>query len=224
MVPGHPAGVFHRQLQAPLIAENGFVLRPMVLKGPVNVLQPGAEEQIEEKNHQLQHTLQQVPQPHGGVGKEIQQGGGGQRREDDKQGNGKGNAHHHGKTDDPLHQPLAAKVLFQPGFKLGGRLLLLLVRVKFRRPHQGLHPFHQGGQKVYHPPEEGKPQNGIAVLDELQGLLLDLQFSLLVAHHNGLFFRPPHEDSLNERLPADGGAKRALLGQRAVVFLFHSIS
>ena len=49
MVPGHIPHVLHRQRQAPLVAEDGLVLRPVVLEDPVDILQPGAEEEVEEK-------------------------------------------------------------------------------------------------------------------------------------------------------------------------------
>ena len=49
VMPGHGPGVFHGQGQAPLVAEDGLVLRPVVLEGPVDILQPGAEDQIDEE-------------------------------------------------------------------------------------------------------------------------------------------------------------------------------
>ena len=47
MVPGLNADVLHRQGQPRLVAEDGLVLRPVVLEHPVDVLLLGAEDQIQ---------------------------------------------------------------------------------------------------------------------------------------------------------------------------------
>ena len=53
VVPGLLAHVLHREGQAGLIAEDGLMLRPVVLKDPVDILHPGAQGQIPHKNGQL---------------------------------------------------------------------------------------------------------------------------------------------------------------------------
>ena len=200
------------------------MLRPVVLEGAVNVFEPGAEVEVTEEDHQLHHALQQVPQPHGGIREEVEQAGGEQGGQDDEQRNGEGDPRRHGNADDPLHKPFAAEALFQPLLELGGGLLLLVVRIELRRPHEGLHPLHQGGQEVDHPADERDAQDGVPVLDELEFLFLDLQLPLLVAHHDGLLLRPPHEDALNECLAANGGAEGAVLRRFTVFLGFHSHS
>ena len=117
MVPGLDADILHRQGEARLIAEDGLVLRPVVLEDPVDVLQPGAEEEVEEEDDDLQEALHHVPAPEGEVREEVQhparQEGGQHQEEED------GHAHpqHHGEAHDGALQLLAGEVLLQPQVK-----------------------------------------------------------------------------------------------------------
>src|SRR5699024_3237970 len=107
-----------------------------------------------------------------------------------------------------------AQLLVQPLLELGGLLRRqVLLRVEVRGEHQGLHPPVHAVQEGDAAPDQGKPQDRVAVPDQLQLLLLDHQ-SLGASDHNGLLLRAPHEDALNQRLSADGGA------EGAAVFLF----
>ena len=72
MMPGLNTDVFHRQRQSRLIAEDTFMLRPVVLKHPVNILLLGADDQIDQKDQNLQDTLHQVSPPHGEVREKVQ--------------------------------------------------------------------------------------------------------------------------------------------------------
>ena len=82
----------------------------------------------------------------------------------------------------------------------------LLLGEEVRRVHQRLHAADHGVHKGHSAAQHGQTENGIAVADELQ--LLDLlDQPLLGADDDGLLFRSAHEDALNERLTADGGAE-----------------
>ena len=223
MVPGHFPGVLHGELQTPLVAEDGLMLGPVVLEGPVDVLHFRTEVQIQEEYDELHHTLQQVPQPHGGFREEVQQARGGQGGQNDEEEEGQAHAQDHRHGQDPLHEGLAAELGFDPLFELGG--FFLLFRVELRRPHEGLHAVDQGADEGEHAPDEGQTQGRVLVLDELQFILLDLQTTLLVADHDGLLLRAAHHDALDEGLSTDGGAESAAVVLcAAVVFVFHSVS
>ena len=206
MVPGLLADVFHRQGQALFIAEDGLVLRPVVLKHPLDVLLPGAKHEIDQENEDLQNTLHQIPAPQGKIREKVQNAAGQKRGQNEKQAHGQAHAQKHGKAHQQCFQLLAADFFLQPLFKLG-RLAHLVLRVKVRRIHQGLDPLDHGVQKIHRAPDEGPAQNGVPLLDEVQLLHLFHQVSLLVPHHDGLLFRPPHENAFNEGLSADAGAE-----------------
>ena len=209
VVPGLLAHVLHREGQAGLIAEDGLVLRPVVLKDPVDVLHPGAQGQIPHENGQLQQALRHVPHQHG-VGhqgdRRPQQGG-----QQEKQADGHADAQDHRQGDHQRGHLLAAQPLLQPQLELGGllRLRLLVLGVELRREHEGLDPLHHGGAEGHHTPDQGQAQNRVAVLDEFQLALLDGQLAVRLAHHDGLLFGAAHHDALNEGLPAAHGLESA---------------
>ena len=172
MVPGHGAGVLYGEVQAALIAEDGLVLRAVVLKGPVDVFHFGAEIEVEEEDDELHHALQQVPHPHGGVGEKVEQGGGGQGGQDDEQGHGKDQACQHGHAGDPVGQGLFAKAGLDPGLKLAFGFFLVF-GVKLRRPGQGLDAHDQGADEADDPAEKGDAQDGVVFFGERAGLFLN---------------------------------------------------
>ena len=219
MVPGLDADIFHRQRQSRLVAEDGFMLRAMVLEYPVDILLFGAEDQIGHEHHDFQQPLHHIPPPQGEAGEEMEDSASQQRRQHQKQENGHSHPQQHRKGYNGLFQLFTAEVLFQPLFKFGG-LAHLLVRVKVRRIHQRLHAADHGRQKIDGSPDQGNSQNGVAVLDELQLLHLFHHLAVLVPDDDGLLFRPPHQNALNKRLPADAGAERAvgMLCHRLVPF------
>ena len=208
MVPGLDADVLHCQRQTCLVAENGLMLRPMILEHPVNVLLLGAEDQIRQKDRDFQKALHHVPAPQGKAGEKVKDPAGKQRRQHQKEENGHSHAQQHGQTHDSLFQLFAAEVFFQPLFKFGG-LAFFLLRVKVRGVHQGLHAADHRRQKIYGAPDQGNAQNGVTVLDELQLLHLFHQLTVLVPDHDGLLFRPAHQNAFDQRLSADTGAEGA---------------
>ena len=63
VVPGLDAGVFHRQRQARLIAEDGLMLRPVIAEHLAHVLLPGAEDQVPQEDGDLHRPLDEVVDP-----------------------------------------------------------------------------------------------------------------------------------------------------------------
>ena len=209
MVPGLDADVFHRQGQARLIAENGLMLRAVVLEHPVNVLLLGAEDQVRQENDDFQQALHHVPAPQGKAGEKVENAAGQQCGQHQEQEDGQPHPQQHREGHNGLFQLLTAEVSFQPLLKFGG-LAHLFVRIEVRRVHQGLHAADHGRQEIDGAPDQGHPQDGVAVLDELQFLYLFHQPAVLIPDHNGLLFRSPHQNTLNKRLPADAGAEGAV--------------
>ena len=191
MVPGLDPDVFHRQGQARLIAEDGLVLRPVVLEDPVDVLLPGAENQVGHEDEHLQKPLHQIPPPEGEAGEEMQDAPGEQGGQDHEEKDGHAHPQHHRQGHHGAFQLFAGEVLFQPQLEFGG-LRRLLLGVEVGGVHQGLHAADHGIQEVHRAPDQGDAQNGIAVPDEAQGLHLFHQLPLLVPDHNGLLLRAPH--------------------------------
>ena len=221
MVPGLDADVLHCQRQTRLVAENGLMLRPVILENPVNVLLLGAEDQIRQENHDFQKALHHVPAPQGEAGEKVKDPAGKQRGQHQKEKNGHPHAQQHGEGHDSFFQLFAAEVPFQPLFKFGG-LAFFLLRVKVRGVHQGLHAADHRRQKIYGTPDQGNAQNGVTVLDELQLLHLFHQLTVLVPDHDGLLFRPAHQNAFDQRLSADTGAEGAagMFRHRLVPFCF----
>ena len=60
MMLGLDAGVFHRQGQARLIAENGLVFGTVVAEYPAHILLLGAEDQIGQKDGHLDDALNEI--------------------------------------------------------------------------------------------------------------------------------------------------------------------
>ena len=191
MVPGLDPDVFHRQRQARLIAENGLVLRAVVLKDPVDVLLPGAENQIGHEDDHLQKPLHQIPPPEGEAGEKVENAPGKQGGQDHEQKHAHAHAQHHRQGHHGALQLFAGQVFFQPQLEFR-RLGRLLLGVEVGGVHQGLHAADHGIQEVHRAPDQGDAQNGIAVPDEAQGLHLFHQLPLLVPDHNGLLLRAPH--------------------------------
>ena len=211
MVPGLDADVLHRQGQPRLIAEDGLVLRPVVLEHPVDVLLPGAEDQVGQEDQDLQHALHQIPAPHGEAREEVEDAAGDQGGQHQEEKDRQSDPQDHRESDDGPLQLLVGKLPVQPLLKLRG-LGRLLLRVEFRGVHQGLHAVDHGGQEVYRPPDQGPAQDGIAVLDEPQLLHLLHQVALLVPDDDGLFLRAAHQNTFDQCLSADAGAEGAGAG------------
>ena len=219
MMLGLDAGVFHRQGQARLIAENGLVFGTVVAEHPAHILLLGAEDQIGQKDGHLDDALNEIVE--GGVLSAEQPGHEGGQQHEQRQRHAQRQQHRH-----PYQHVLelfCRNVLFQPQVQLGG-LGGLVVGEVVRREHQGLDAPDHGVQKGHGPPQDGKAQNGVFVLDKCQLLHLGHK-ALRGAHHNGLLFRATHEDALNESLSADGGAECAgFVFHRRCKFLSVSIA
>ena len=218
MVPGLDADVLHRQRQPRLIAENRLVLRPVVLKHPVDVLLLGAEDQVQQEDQNLQRALHQVPAPHGEAREEVEDAAGHKGGQHQEQQDGEPHAQNHGEGHDGPLQLFAGELGIQPLFEFGG-LRNLFLRVEVGGVHQGLHTVDHGGQEVDRAPDQGPAQDGVPVLDEPQLLHLFHQFAVLVPDHDGLLFRAPHQDAFDQRLSADASAEGA-----GLVFFCHGNS
>ena len=202
MVARLDAAVLHRQRQARLVAEDGLMLRAMVLEHALNVLLLRAQEQVAEEDQQLDDGLDQIVHDH--VRDEAPEQAREEGRQDHKKPDGQAQRQHDRQRHDELLQLFAAELLLQPQIEL--RRLALLLGEEVRRVHQRLHAADHGVHKGHSAAQHGQAENGIAVADELQ--LLDLlDQPLLGADDDGLLFRSAHEDALNERLTADGGAE-----------------
>ena len=201
VVLGLDAGVFHRQRQARLIAEDGLMLRPVIAEHPAHVLLPGAEDQVSQENGDLHRPLDEVV--HGGMPGVEQPGdeGGQQHEQQQRQPQGQDHRHPH----QHRLQLLRRNVLLQPLIQLGG-LDVFVLGVIVGGEHQGLDAPDHGVQKRDGPPDDGPAQNGVLVLDQGQLLHLGHQ-ALRRADHDGLLFRPAHENALDQGLTADGGAE-----------------
>ena len=127
---------------------------------------------------------------------------GGQQHEQ-QQGQPQGQDHRH--PHQHRLQLLRRNVLLQPLIQLGG-LDVFVLGVIVGGEHQGLDAPDHGVQKRDGPPEDGPAQNGILILDQGQLLHLGHQ-ALRRADHDGLLFRPAHENALDQGLTADGGAE-----------------
>ena len=208
MVLGLGTDVLHRQGQARLIAENGLMLRAVVAEHAVNVLLLGAEDQIAQENGHLHHALDDVVD-RGALS--VKQPGD-ECRQQHEQHQCQGQAQNHGERHHQGLQFLCGDVLFQPLVEFAG-LGVLLIREIVRRKHQRLDAGDHGADERHGAAEDRHAQNGVLAPDELP--LCDLSDqSLWRADHDGVLLRSAHEDTFDQRLPADSGAERAL-------FLFH---
>ena len=219
MVLGLLADVLHRQGLPCLIAEDGLVLRAVVLEDAVNVALSGADSQVQNEDGHLQKALHHVPAPEGEIGEEMEDAAGEEGGQHHEEEHGKAHAQDHRQGDDQGFQLLIGKMLFQPQVEFAG-LGGLVVGVELGRVHQGLDAADHGGQEIHRAPHQGPAQDGIAVLDEFQVLHLFHQPALLVPDHDGLLFRAAHHNAFDERLSADAGAEGAGL----ILILCHRVS
>ena len=218
MVLGLLADIFHRQGKARLVAEDGLVLRAMVLEHPVDIALPGADRQVQNEDSHLQKAFHHVPAPQGKAGEEMEDAAGEEGGQHHEQKHGHTHAQNHRQGDDEGLQLLIGKMLFQPQVELAG-LGRLVIGVELGGVHQRLDAADHGGQEIHRAPDQRHAQDGIAVLDELQALHLLDQVPLLVPHHDGLLFRSPHHNAFNERLSANAGAEGA-----GMIFICHNLS
>ena len=207
-MPGLNADVFHSQRKARLIAKDGFVLCPMVLKDPIDIFLTGADNQIHKEDDNLQQTLQQIPPPQGKGREEMQQSAGEEGGQHHKQKDAHSHAQHNRQSHQDTFQLFAGKVPLQPQFKLGG-LGGLLIGVKICRIHQSPYAMNHGVQEVDGSADQRNPQNGVPVPDKPQLLDFFHQLSFLIPDHNGFFLRSTHQDALDQRLSANAGAEGA---------------
>lgn len=184
--------VLHRQGEARLIAEDGLVLRPMVLEGAADILHVGTQNQVAQEDDHPQKPLHQVPPPQGEAGNEVEDGapqGGGQQ---EKEEHGKGHAQNHGKGDEQAGEFLVPQLPVQPLFEFGGLGGLLVVLGKNSAEYiRAVTPLYMEEQKFTTPRDEGPGHKGMAGLEDLPGLGLDLQLPVGLAHHYGFFGRGP---------------------------------
>ena len=204
MVFGLDADVVHRQLQSLLVAEDGLVLRAMIGEGPPDILHPGDRDHIAHKNGDAQHRVHQIPDQYA-VRKTLHEAGkkGGQQHE---QAHGEAHCQHYGEADDQLLHFFIPQLLVQPAFKSGGLLCSCLLGEVVGGEHESLDALDHAVEKGDAAPNQGQPQNGIPVFDESQFLFLDDQ-TLGAPDYDALFFRAPHQDALDKRLPTDGGSE-----------------
>ena len=222
MVLGLLAYIFYREGKPRLIAENGLVLRAVVLEHAVNIALFGTGEKVEHEDHDLQNALHHIAPPEGEAREEMEDGAGGERGQHHEKEHGKAHAQHHGQGDDGGLQLLAGKVLFKPQLELAG-LCRFLVGEELRRVHQGFHAADHGSKEIHGAADQGHAKDGIAVLDEFQFLHLFNKVPLLIPHHDGLLFRPAHHDALDQGLTADAGAEGAGLVFGLVIFICHDL-
>ena len=207
--------VFHRQLLAMLIAEDGLMLRPVIGEETLDIAHAGAEHHIQQQNDHLGEALGQVADNEAlrqGFDEAHNQGG-----KEDEQQQSQGNAQHHRGADDQLLSLFGGEVVSNPLINFI-RFLLLLLRDEAGGIGQGLHALDHGVQKDGAAPDEGPAQNGVLLLIQLQLLHLFHQ-TILGAADDGLLFGATHQDALNQGLAADGGAE----GTGIVVFAHRSL-
>ena len=206
MVLGLGPYVFHCQLQALLIAKNRLMLRAMVGKYPPDILHPGYQHQIPHKQTNSQQSICQVPQQHAAcpqLHKAGQKSG-----QQHKKAHRKSHSDHHRKGDHQLLHFFIAQLPVQPLLKPGGLLHAGFLRVVVGREHQGLDALDHAVQERHAAPDQGQAQNRVLIPDELELLLPDHQ-PLGPTDHNGLLLRPPHQNSLDQRLSTNGGTEGA---------------
>ena len=201
MVLGLDAGVFHRQRQPRLIAEDGLMLRPVIAEHPAHVLLPGAEDQVPQENGDLHRPLNEVVD--GGMPGVEQPGNKRGQQHKQQQGQPQGQDHRH--PHQHRLELLRRNVLLQPLIQLGG-LGIFIVGIVIGGEHQGLDAPDHGVQKRDGPPNDGPAQDGVLVLDQGQ-LLHPGHQALRRADHNGLLLRPAHKDALDQGLATDGRAE-----------------
>ena len=184
------------------------MLRAVVAENAVDVLLPGAEDKIGQKDGYLHHALDEVVEG-GALGMEQSGNKCGQQHEQHQR---QAEAEDDGERHDQGLQLRGGDVLFQPPVQLAGLGVLLVGKVVCGE-HQRLDAGDHGAEKGDGAAEDGDPQNGVFVLDESPLRHLGDQ-SLRRADHDGVLLRSAHENAFDQRLSADGGAERAL-------FLFH---
>ena len=211
----------HRQLQPAFVAEDGFVLCAVVGEHPLHILLLGAEDEVEQEDDNPQNALQQIADQVAGdhlLKQSAQEGG-----QENEQAHGKADAQHHGQGDEDLHKLFAAQFFLQPDLEfggLGGRFLFVL-GIEFGGEHQSLDPLDHGVQEIHSPSDQGDAQDGVAFFDQVELLHFGDQIAVRLADDDGLLFGTAHQDPLNQRLSADGGAKGSGLG-RVIGLLCHS--
>ena len=89
------------------------------------------------------------------------------------------------------------------------RLPLLLLGELLGAPAERLYAQHHGAQEVGHAADDGEAQNGIAVLDQADGVDLGDQRAVGFPADYRLPLGAPHEDALHQSLSANAGAERA---------------
>ena len=184
------------------------MLRAVVAEHAVDVLLPGAEDQIAQEDGHLHHALDDVVDR---SALSVKQSGD-ERGQQHEQHQCQGQAQNHGERHHQGLQLFCGDVLFQPLVEFAG-LGILLIREIVRRKHQRLDAGDHGADERHGAAEDRHAQNGVLAPDKLP--LCDLgDQSLRRADHDGVLLRSAHEDTFDQRLPADSGAERAL-------FLFH---
>ena len=162
------------------------MLRAVILKHPVYILLPGAEEQVADKNQYLDGALDKIMYQSALRVEQPRHKRGQQHEQTQAQCQGQ----QQGKCDQYALELLRRDMLFQPQVEFGG-LGGLVIREIIRREHQRLDPLDHGIQKGHHAPDNGQAQDGVLVPHQLQLLHLGHQ-ALRGPDHNGLLFRPTH--------------------------------
>ena len=198
------AHVLHGQLQPGLVAGDGFVLGPVVLKHPVQLLHAGAQIQVDHKDGDLHHALQQGLHRPGQRHKAAQRfhAEGGQRH---KQHQGQHHAQHRGRPHQRLFKGVAQMVL-QPLLQLGRLLFLFVPQAYIRRVHQVAVAQHQIFHHVQHTSQKGDLAPGV-VLDLIHH---QVNGAVRLAHGHADLFGAAHHDALDEGLTAHPGAETFL--------------
>ena len=123
MQAGRPRRILHGQLLAVLQAVDAFVLCPVVLKEPADILHHRDGQDIGHKDHDPDQALEQGQQ--GRQAREPDQGGGQKIGQDHEEAQGQEDADHHdARHEDPLPDGLLFPVLIRSCFD-GSRLFCL---------------------------------------------------------------------------------------------------
>ena len=167
---------------------------------------------IGQQDEDLHDALDQVVQRRGLRVKQP----GDKRRQQQKQRDRHTERQDDGDPDHHALELLLGDVRLEPAVELR-RLRLLQLGEVVRREHERLDAADHRVHKRDRTADDRPAEDGVLVLDEVQFLHLAHQ-PLRRAHNDGLLFRPAHEDALDKRLTADGGAE---LSTRP--FFFHGI-
>ena len=175
------------------------MLRPVVLKDPVDLLHAAAQPHVSHQDDDLDETLNER-KPNAGAQQRLQQGRkpGGDK---DKQHRRQGHPQHHGHTAQYLHQVIA-QLFLQPLIKFGG---LLLHAGLFGALHQAAVAHHHRIHHIEDAPQKGHPAGPVRLLPPLVGVPgFHIYAAVRQPGGHARQERSPHHNALNQGLSAYG--------------------